>query len=209
MFCAYLTVCRYFPALRQPYQIAVYKVFTRRTVFACQFSIVIVVCFIVATTANWLFHTVTMNFFNSAERGAHSHQAGELNDVILNYGVVIDCGSSGSRVFIYCWPPHNGEPHQLLNIRLLRDSNGNPAVMKTEPGKFFIYLSIIFRQFIKFCFSCQNHGVHRLAYIILGYSCIKITPRPKFMSSISVYVNQLLQSLLHTVLWHNLMYLSE
>jgi len=140
-----LTVDRYFPAFGQPYQIAVYKVFSRRTVYACQFSIVIVVCFIFATTANWLFHTITTSFFNSTERGTHSHQAGQLNDVILHYGVVIDCGSSGSRVFVYCWPPHNGEPHQLLNIRLLRDSNEYPAVMKTEPGNFLFVKALFFR----------------------------------------------------------------
>ena len=138
MSCHVLTVDRYFPALMQRYQIAVYKLLSRKTVFACQFGIVIVGCFIFATAANWLFHTITLNFFNSTERAGDSHQAGELYDAILNYGVVIDCGSSGSRVFVYCWPPHNGEPHQLLNIRLLHDSNDNPAVMKTEPGKFLL-----------------------------------------------------------------------
>jgi len=129
----------------------VYKVLSRRFVFACQFGIVIVGCFVFATTANWLFHTITMSFFNSTERATHSYQAGEVNDEILNYGVVIDCGSSGSRVFVYCWPPHNGEPHQLLNIRLLRDSNGNPAVMKTEPGK-FLYIEALFSYILELLF---------------------------------------------------------
>ena len=92
-----------------------------------------------------------MSFFNSTERATHSYQAGEVNDEILNYGVVIDCGSSGSRVFVYCWPPHNGEPHQLLNIRLLRDSNGNPAVMKTEPGK-FLYIEALFSYILELLF---------------------------------------------------------
>jgi len=168
MFCHILIVDRYFPALGQPYQIAVYKVFSRRTVFACQFSIVIAGCFIFAAAASWLFHTITMSFFSSTERNSDSRQAGELNDAVLNYGVVIDCGSSGSRVFVYCWPPHNGEPHQLLNIRLLHDSNNNPAVMKTEPGKLLcvetLFLCAV-AHLIKFCISHQNQCLS-LAHII-------------------------------------------
>jgi len=122
----------------QPYQIAVYKLFSRRTVTACYFGIVVVGCFVFATAANWLFHNITVIFSAATERGVQSQRAGELNEVEINYGVVIDCGSSGSRVFVYSWPPHNGEPHQLLNIHLLPDSNGNPAVMKTEPGKYIL-----------------------------------------------------------------------
>ena len=127
------TVVRYFPALQQSPQIAVFKIFSRRTVSVCQFGIVIIGCFIFASAANWLFHTVTVRFNASSERDIPSQRVGD-SDAVLNYGIVIDCGSSGSRVFVYCWPPHNGEAHQLLNIHLLRDSNGNPAVMKTEPG---------------------------------------------------------------------------
>jgi len=55
-------------------------------------------------------------------------------DDSLNYGVVIDCGSSGSRVFVYYWPPHSGEQNHLLNIQLMRDSSGQPVVKKIEPG---------------------------------------------------------------------------
>ncbi|XP_043912658.1 ectonucleoside triphosphate diphosphohydrolase 7 isoform X2 [Protopterus annectens] len=52
----------------------------------------------------------------------------------LNYGLVIDCGSSGSRVFVYFWPPHNGNPHDLLDIKQMRDKNRKPVVMKIKPG---------------------------------------------------------------------------
>ncbi|XP_028651505.1 ectonucleoside triphosphate diphosphohydrolase 7-like [Erpetoichthys calabaricus] len=52
----------------------------------------------------------------------------------LNFGVVIDCGSSGSRVFVYYWPPHNGNPHSLLDIRQMRDQNLKPVVKKIKPG---------------------------------------------------------------------------
>lgn len=53
----------------------------------------------------------------------------------LNYGLVVDCGSSGSRVFVYCWPRHNGNPHELLNIQQMRDQHRKPVVMKIKPGK--------------------------------------------------------------------------
>ncbi|XP_038141712.1 ectonucleoside triphosphate diphosphohydrolase 4 isoform X2 [Cyprinodon tularosa] len=52
----------------------------------------------------------------------------------LNYGLVVDCGSSGSRVFVYCWPRHNGNPRELLDIRQMRDQNRKPVVMKIKPG---------------------------------------------------------------------------
>ncbi|XP_005808552.1 ectonucleoside triphosphate diphosphohydrolase 4 isoform X2 [Xiphophorus maculatus] len=52
----------------------------------------------------------------------------------LNYGLVVDCGSSGSRVFVYCWPRHNGNPRELLDIRQMRDQHRKPVVMKIKPG---------------------------------------------------------------------------
>lgn len=52
----------------------------------------------------------------------------------LNYGLVVDCGSSGSRVFVYCWPRHNGNPHELLDIQQMRDQHRKPVVMKIKPG---------------------------------------------------------------------------
>lgn len=62
----------------------------------------------------------------------------EATDVLnpaLNYGVVVDCGSSGSRVFVYYWPPHNGNPHTLLDIRQMRDRNHKLVVKKIKPGE--------------------------------------------------------------------------
>ncbi|XP_065882910.1 ectonucleoside triphosphate diphosphohydrolase 7-like isoform X2 [Dysidea avara] len=51
-----------------------------------------------------------------------------------NFAVVIDAGSSGSRVFIYHWPKHDGDPSHLLKIDQLFDVNGVPVVKKVEPG---------------------------------------------------------------------------
>lgn len=61
--------------------------------------------------------------------------ATDTEDTSLSYGVVVDCGSSGSRVFVYVWPPHNGHPHDLLDIRQMRDRRSRPVVMKVKPGE--------------------------------------------------------------------------
>ncbi|KAK3095111.1 hypothetical protein FSP39_010449 [Pinctada imbricata] len=52
----------------------------------------------------------------------------------VNYGIVIDCGSSGSRVFVYFWPPHTGNMRDLLDIQQLMNKNGKPVVKKISPG---------------------------------------------------------------------------
>lgn len=54
----------------------------------------------------------------------------------LHYGIVIDCGSSGSRIYVYYWPPHSGNPQDLLNIQQLLDHEGKPLVKKVSPGLF-------------------------------------------------------------------------
>lgn len=66
----------------------------------------------------------------------HQHviEGGEGLGPKVHYGIVIDCGSSGSRVFLYFWPPHSGNPKDLLNIQQFMDSQGNPVVKKIKPG---------------------------------------------------------------------------
>ncbi|XP_020658700.1 ectonucleoside triphosphate diphosphohydrolase 7 [Pogona vitticeps] len=61
-------------------------------------------------------------------------EATDTENLALSYGVVVDCGSSGSRVFVYFWPPHNGNPHDLLDIRQMRDHSSQPVVKKIKPG---------------------------------------------------------------------------
>nr|XP_014347397.1 PREDICTED: ectonucleoside triphosphate diphosphohydrolase 7 [Latimeria chalumnae] len=61
-------------------------------------------------------------------------EATDTDDPELNYGIVIDCGSSGSRVFVYYWPRHNGNPHDLLDIHQMRDGDRQPVVKKIKPG---------------------------------------------------------------------------
>ncbi|NXP37137.1 ENTP7 diphosphohydrolase, partial [Leiothrix lutea] len=65
---------------------------------------------------------------------AEELSATDTEDSSLNYGVVVDCGSSGSRVFVYFWPPHNGNPHDLLDIKQMRDRSSRPVVKKIKPG---------------------------------------------------------------------------
>ncbi|XP_067156202.1 ectonucleoside triphosphate diphosphohydrolase 7 [Apteryx mantelli] len=60
--------------------------------------------------------------------------ATDTEDAALSYGIVVDCGSSGSRVFVYFWPPHNGNPHDLLDIKQMRDESSHPVVKKIKPG---------------------------------------------------------------------------
>lgn len=61
-------------------------------------------------------------------------EATNTEDPNLNYGLVVDCGSSGSRIFVYFWPRHNGNPHDLLDIKQMRDRNSQPVVKKIKPG---------------------------------------------------------------------------
>ncbi|XP_057305791.1 ectonucleoside triphosphate diphosphohydrolase 7-like [Hydractinia symbiolongicarpus] len=52
----------------------------------------------------------------------------------FHYGIVIDCGSSGSRVYIYYWPPHSGGKEELLKMKQMIDVDGNPVRLKIKPG---------------------------------------------------------------------------
>ncbi|XP_075994542.1 ectonucleoside triphosphate diphosphohydrolase 7-like isoform X2 [Genypterus blacodes] len=72
--------------------------------------------------------------FNKYLSIAESMEATDILNPGLNYGIVVDCGSSGSRVFVYYWPPHNGNPHTLLDIRQMRDKDRKPVVKKIKPG---------------------------------------------------------------------------
>ncbi|KAK2189362.1 hypothetical protein NP493_108g02032, partial [Ridgeia piscesae] len=61
--------------------------------------------------------------------------ATDVKDPSLHYGVVVDLGSSGSRVFVYFWPPHDGATSELLNIQQMRGRDADPVVKKITPEK--------------------------------------------------------------------------
>lgn len=51
-----------------------------------------------------------------------------------SYGVVVDAGSTSSKVQLYRWPPHTGDPAKLLDIQPIQDEYGFPLRKKVEPG---------------------------------------------------------------------------
>eukprot|EP00124_Ichthyophonus_hoferi_P002653 Ihof_evm5s190 gene=Ihof_evmTU5s190 len=52
----------------------------------------------------------------------------------VSYGILVDAGSSGSRIYVYTWPEHSGKPGELLKMTAAKDSAGKALVMKVEPG---------------------------------------------------------------------------
>lgn len=60
--------------------------------------------------------------------------ATDLQDESLHYGVVIDCGSSGSRVYVYFWPKHDPLSKDLLQIQQVVDKDLKPVIKKVTPG---------------------------------------------------------------------------
>jgi Golgi nucleoside diphosphatase len=53
----------------------------------------------------------------------------------VNYGIVIDAGSSSSKVYLFQWPTHDGDPTKLLKIKPLTDELDDPLTSKVEPGE--------------------------------------------------------------------------
>lgn len=58
----------------------------------------------------------------------------DLKDDNLSYGIIFDCGSSGTRVYIYYWPPHNGDNKNLLDIHQVLGDDSKPLSKKVTPG---------------------------------------------------------------------------
>ena len=52
-----------------------------------------------------------------------------------NYGIVVDAGSSSSKIHLFQWPLHDGDPDKLLTIKPVVDELGDPRIKKVEPGK--------------------------------------------------------------------------
>ena len=101
----------------------------------------LVIGFIVILLLGFLLFMSDSSWYRSRTRRFTYHDFYEHGaDSNYHYGIVIDCGSSGSRVFIYYWPPHNGNPDELLQIKQMVDSRGNPVRMKIKPGKCVLFV---------------------------------------------------------------------
>ncbi|XP_044292295.1 ectonucleoside triphosphate diphosphohydrolase 7 isoform X2 [Varanus komodoensis] len=100
-------------------------------------SLLLGVCILLLVAITNLWHWKVDSRDRQFERYLARFRALEATDTknpALSYGVVVDCGSSGSRVFVYFWPPHNKNPHDLLDIRQMRDHANEPVVKKIKPG---------------------------------------------------------------------------
>lgn len=100
---------------------------TPRYIILLALVVIVLLGYLLFISDSRLYHNRTkrLTSHDFYEHGPDSHH---------HYGLVIDCGSSGSRVFIYYWPPHNGNTDELLQIKQMKDSRGNPVRMKIKPG---------------------------------------------------------------------------
>ena len=71
-----------------------------------------------------------------SSRAELNRSPGLSNPSIVNFAVVVDAGSSGSRAYLYGWPQHSGDPHELLKITPLttEDYGAKPLYKKVTPG---------------------------------------------------------------------------
>ncbi|KAI1277974.1 Ectonucleoside triphosphate diphosphohydrolase 7 [Halotydeus destructor] len=96
------------------------------------FLLVGILLFIIVFTARTL-NSRNIDVYNEMSNVEFNDNIVDIKDY-LRYAVLIDAGSSGSRVHIYTWPPHSGDKRQLLKIRYLKDENGKDVAKRINPG---------------------------------------------------------------------------
>nr|CAH8868910.1 unnamed protein product [Trichobilharzia regenti] len=61
----------------------------------------------------------------------HKYEAAPVGQ---NYVIIIDAGSSGSRMFVYTWQSKAESISGLEDVEILKNSQGKPVVQKRTPG---------------------------------------------------------------------------
>ncbi|VDM30456.1 unnamed protein product [Hydatigera taeniaeformis] len=82
--------------------------------------------------------TISMFFLFYAYNNMIALTSSALPDATLpsknRYAIVVDAGSSGSRLFVYCIPFHNDGDDTLTSITLCLDDQKKPLTKKVTPG---------------------------------------------------------------------------
>lgn len=67
-----------------------------------------------------------------------THASSDISNVIASqenrYAIIVDAGSSGSRLFVYRIPTHENGDNSLPPITLCLDAEGKPLTKKVNPG---------------------------------------------------------------------------
>ena len=102
----------------------------------------------------------------------------------VSYAAVMDCGSSGSRVYLYKWPQHLGGG-DMLKIDEVTDDRGETVVKKIEPGlsscehdpsSAFVYLQPLL-EFVAVNIPKEFH--HETQLFILATAGMRMVPAAK------------------------------
>nr|CAD2163733.1 unnamed protein product [Meloidogyne enterolobii] len=95
----------------------------------------------------------------------------------LNYGIIIDAGSTGSRLFLYEWISKSDK--QLIDIKIVNDLEGKPVVKKMLPQIIYChYFNMLLNVF-------QLINVQKLLFFIFATAGMRLLPLEKQNSIIS------------------------